>query len=49
MTKHLGPIIAFIVIAGIALYIVRHFADFLVGFSIMRQFVDDLFSLRINL
>lgn len=37
MTKHFGPIIAWIVIAGIALYVIRNFGDLLSGLSVLRQ------------
>lgn len=37
MTKHLGPIIAWIVLAGIALYVVRHIADLTGGVSAVQR------------
>jgi len=36
MTKHLGTIIAWIILAGVALYIVRHFAELTGGASVVR-------------
>lgn len=41
MTKHLGPIIVWIIVAGIALYVVRHLPDLLGGTWYIRQSVDE--------
>lgn len=40
MTKHFGPIIVWIVVAGIALYVIRNFGDLLSGFSVLRQTIE---------
>lgn len=40
MTKYVGLIIAWIVVAGIVLYIVRHYADLVSGFSVVQQMFD---------
>lgn len=40
MTKHIGPIIVLIVIAGIVLYAVRRYADLLDGISYIQRSFD---------
>ena len=40
MTKYIGVIIAWIIILGIALYIVRHYAYFLGGVSTAQDAIN---------
>lgn len=40
MTKHIGPIIAWIIIAGIVLYVAQHYADLIDGARYLRTSTD---------
>jgi len=39
--RYLGPIIAWVAMAGVALYIVRHGGDILTGISVLNGLLDD--------
>lgn len=41
MTKHLGPIIAWIIVVGIILYAVRHFSDLRNGVLFIQQSAEE--------
>ncbi|AKM78206.1 MAG: hypothetical protein UY31_C0013G0015 [Candidatus Wolfebacteria bacterium GW2011_GWE1_48_7] len=41
MTKHIGSIIAWIIIAGVILYAARHFSDIVGGVTYVKQSIDE--------